>query len=212
MPSSEPLIRCAALVRRFGERRALAGLDLEVAAGETVVVTGPNGAGKTTLLRVLATVLRPTSGEVTVGGHMLPREATRARPAIGYIAHEPLVYPGLTARENLELFAALYDVDAGRVGPALELVGLGRRSDDLAGEFSRGMLARLAIARATLHDPELLLLDEPTAGLDTDGHAVLVELLERRRGRTALIATHEPERFAAFETRRIAVDGGKVAE
>jgi heme exporter protein A len=210
MPSSEPLIRCAALERRFGERRALAGLDLEVADGETVVVTGPNGAGKTTLLRVLATVLRPTAGAVTVGGYALPREAMRARPAIGYIAHEPLVYPGLTAHENLTLFAALYDVDADRVGPALELVGLGRRAGDLAGEFSRGMLARLAIARATLHDPELLLLDEPTAGLDTDGHTVLTELLERRRGRTALIATHEPERFAEFETRRITVDGGKV--
>jgi heme ABC exporter ATP-binding subunit CcmA len=210
MPSSEPLIRCAALERRFGERRALAGLDLEVAGGETVVVTGPNGAGKTTLLRVLATVLRPTSGEVTVGGHSLPREAMRARPAIGYIAHEPLVYPGLTADENLTLFAALYDVDAGRVGAALELVGLGHRADDLVAEFSRGMLARLAIARATLHDPELLLLDEPTAGLDSDGHTVLAELLERRRGRTALIATHEPERFAEFETRRITVDGGTV--
>jgi heme exporter protein A len=210
MPSSEPLIRCAALVRRFGERPALAGLDLEVARGETVIVTGPNGAGKTTLLRVLATVLRPTSGEVTVGGHALPRAAMRVRPAIGYIAHEPLVYPGLTAHENLTLFAALYDVEADRVGPALELVGLGRRGGDLAGEFSRGMLARLAIARATLHDPELLLLDEPTAGLDADGHTVLAELLERRRGRTALIATHEPERFAAFATRRITVDGGKV--
>ena len=110
---------------------------------------------------------------MSVAGHPLPREAMRARPAIGYIAHEPLVYPGLSARENLELFAALYDVDAGRDRRALELVGLGERGDDLAGEFSRGMLARLAIARATLHDPELLLLDEPTAGLDADGHAVL---------------------------------------
>ena len=211
MPSSEPLIRCAGLVRRFGERRALAGVDMEVAAGETVVVTGANGAGKTTLLRVLATVLRPSEGEVSVAGHPLPSKAMLARPGIGYIAHDPLVYPGLSARENLELFAALYNVGAGGIAGALELVGLGERGDDRAAEFSRGMLARLAIARATLHDPELLLLDEPTAGLDADGHAVLLELLERRRGRTAVIATHEPERFERFASRRIAVAGGKVA-
>ncbi len=210
MPSSEPVIRCSGLVRLYGERRALAGLDLEVPAGETLVITGPNGAGKTTLLRVLATVLRPSEGEVSVAGHALPREAMKARPSIGYIGHEPLVYPGLTARENLELYAALFDTDTDRIGPALELVGLGRRKSSQAAEFSRGMLARLAIARATLHDPDVLLLDEPTAGLDADGHEVLLELLDRHRGRTALIATHEPERFTAFESRRIRVDRGVV--
>jgi heme exporter protein A len=208
MPSSEPAIRCTGLVRRFGERRALDGLDLEVATGETVVVTGPNGAGKTTLLRILATVLRPSEGGVSVAGHELPREAMRARPSIGYIAHDPLVYPGLTARENLELYAALYGVDAGRVTPALEQVGLAARASDRVREFSRGMLARMAIARATLHDPAILLLDEPTAGLDDDGHGVLLELLARSRDRTVMIATHEPSRFAEFEHRRIRVEGG----
>ena len=110
MPSPETAVRCSGLVRRFGERAALAGVDLHVDEGEFVLVTGPNGAGKTTLLRVLATVLRPSEGTVSVGGHELPRAADRARPRIGYVAHGPLTYPGLTARENLELYAALYGI------------------------------------------------------------------------------------------------------
>src|SRR6185437_15104678 len=110
MPSPETAVRCSGLVRRFGERAALAGVDLHVDEGEFVLVTGPNGAGKTTLLRVLATVLRPSEGTVSVGGHELPRAADKARPRIGYVAHGPLTYPGLTARENLELYAALYAV------------------------------------------------------------------------------------------------------
>ncbi|HKV67749.1 MAG TPA: ABC transporter ATP-binding protein, partial [Gaiellales bacterium] len=130
-------VSCDRLVRRFGERAALAGVDLHVAEGEFVLVTGPNGAGKTTLLRVLATVLRPSDGAVSVGGHDLPRAADRARPRIGYVAHGPLTYPGLTARENLELYAALYGVADDLVGPALERVGLDDRGRDPVGEFSR---------------------------------------------------------------------------
>src|SRR2546423_550601 len=117
-------VLCDGLVRRFGERAALDRVDLRIAEGEFVLVTGPNGAGKTTLLRVLATVLRPSAGGVHVGGHELPRAADRARPLVGYIAHGPLTYPGLTARENLELYAALYGVPDTRVGPALDRVGL----------------------------------------------------------------------------------------
>ena len=182
MPSSDPLIRCAGLVRRFGERPAQAGVDLQVAAGETVVVPAPTAPAR----RRSCACSPPCCDRRRVRCRS-PATRSRGRPCgparqIGDIAHEPLVYPGLSARENLALYAALFDVDPGRAGPALELVGLGRRADDLAGEFSRGMLARLAIARATLHDPELLLLDEPTAGLDDDGHGVLRQLLERHRG------------------------------
>src|SRR5690348_11178278 len=157
-----PAVRCRGVVRRFGERTALAGIDLDVAAGETVVLTGRNGAGKTTLLRVLATVLRPGAGTVEVCGHALPGGARAARRLVGYAGHDPLVYGGLTARENLELYAALYRLDGAVAAPALERVGLEERAGDLASELSRGMLQRLSLARATLHAPSLLLLDEPT--------------------------------------------------
>jgi heme exporter protein A len=208
MPSPERAVRCTGLERRFGDRAALAGVDLEVAEGETAVLTGPNGAGKTTLLRVLATVLRPSAGEVEVAGHPLPGEARAARPLVGYAGHDPLVYAGLTARENLELYAALYGVDGGAVAAALARVGLAARAGDRVSELSRGMLQRLSLARATLHRPRLLLLDEPTAGLDSEGQAVLDALLAEG-GRTVVIATHEPARFGA--ARELRLDGGRVA-
>jgi heme exporter protein A len=197
-------------VRRFGERAALDGIDLHVAEGEFVLVTGPNGAGKTTLLRVLATVLRPSAGAVRVGGHELPRAAGKARPLVGYVAHGPLTYPGLSARENLELYAALYGVPDDRVGPALERVGLDGRGRDPVSEFSRGMSQRLALARACLHGPSLLLLDEPTAGLDADGRELLREVLAEP-GRTVVVSTHEPAWFAGMATNEVPIQAGRVA-
>jgi heme exporter protein A len=210
MPSRDGVIVCAGLVRRFGERAALDAVDLHVGEGEFVLVTGPNGAGKTTLLRVLATVLRPSGGAVRVGGHELPRAADRARPLVGYVAHGPLTYPGLTARENLELYAALYGVPADRVGPALERVGLDARGGDLVSEFSRGMGQRLALARACLHGPALLLLDEPTAGLDAEGRDLLREVLAEP-GRTVVVSTHEPGWFDGLATTEVHLRDGRVA-
>jgi heme exporter protein A len=203
-------VACEGLVRRFGERAALSGVDLRVAEGEFVLVTGPNGAGKTTLLRVLATVIRPSEGTVAVAGHELPRAARAARPLVGYVAHGPLAYPGLTAIENLRLYAALYGVADDRVGPALERVGLEGRGRDVVSEFSRGMSQRLALARALLHEPVLLLLDEPTAGLDSGGQEVLRDVLAER-GRTVIVSTHEPDWFAGLATAQVRIEAGRVA-
>jgi len=210
MPSREAAVACDGLVRRFGERAALAGVDLHLDAGEFVLVTGRNGAGKTTLLRILATVLRPTEGAVAVAGHALPRAAPAARPLIGYVAHGPLTYPGLTAHENLALYAALYGVPDEWVGPALERVGLGgRRREPVAG-FSRGMSQRLALARAVLHRPSLILLDEPTAGLDSEGRGLLRDVLAEP-GRTVIVSTHEPGWFEGLATAEVRLVGGRVA-
>jgi heme exporter protein A len=208
--ASAAAVECDGLVRRFGERAALAGVDLHVAAGEFLLVTGPNGAGKTTLLRVLATVIRPSEGRVAIAGHELPRAAHAARPLVGYVGHGPLAYPGLTALENLDLYAALYGVPRERIGPALARVGLEGRGRDVVSEFSRGMAQRLALARALLHAPALLLLDEPTAGLDRGGQDVLREVLGEP-GRTVIVSTHEPDWFDGLATGQVRIDAGRVA-
>jgi len=214
MSSSEappgPPVACHGLVRRFGEHDALSGLDLEVARGEVVLLVGPNGAGKTTLLRVLATVLRPSEGDVAVEGCALPGQARKVRSRIGFLAHEPLVYPDLTVTENLELYAALHGAGPERVAALRDRVGLARRGGQLAAELSRGLRQRLAIGRALLHDPAVLLLDEPTAALDEEGRSLLREVLGEE-GRTVLAATHEPEWFAGLATREVPVRAGRVA-
>jgi heme exporter protein A len=207
-PERAPAVVCDGLVRRFGERVALDGVTLAVAGGETLVLTGGNGAGKTTLLRVLATVLRPHGGIVSVAGHELPRAARSARPSIGYVGHEPLVYPSLTARENLELYARLHAAPPGRCDEALALVGLERRGRDRTADLSRGMRQRLALARAWLHRPSLLLLDEPTAGLDSEGRDRLRGMLDQHAG-SAVVATHEPGWFAG--ARELRLEAGRVA-
>jgi heme ABC exporter ATP-binding subunit CcmA len=193
------VIRARNLAKRFGDKRVLDGLDLDVAQGEFLLVTGPNGAGKTTLLRLLAGLAAPSAGELDV-------RADRA--AVGYLAHEPLVYRELTALENLDLYGRLYHVPERRerTGMLLERFGLWDARNERAETLSRGMLQRLALCRAFLHEPTLYLLDEPFAGLDAEGADLLArELAERRPGRTAVVATHDPARLAAFAGAQLAL-------
>jgi len=175
-------------------------------------VLGPNGAGKSTLLRMLATLLRPEAGELSVCGAPIPAKAIRARAEIGYLGHDPLVYLDLTARQNLELYADLFGMsDApGRINDALDRVGLLARSFDPVRTFSRGMAQRLGLARALLHEPRLLLLDEPYAGLDAAGTRLLDGVLgDLGRERGVVINTHEVERGVAMAGRVLVLRAGR---
>jgi heme exporter protein A len=196
-PDSDPAIVLDRLGREYGERVALRDVSLELPRGQTLVVLGPNGAGKTTLLRVLATLLRPSAGRAAVLGCELPREAWRLRGRLGYLGHEPLLYRELTVEENLRFHARLHGLaesSTGRIAELLGVVGMGRRSDELVRNLSAGMAQRVAVCRAVLHDPELLLLDEPLAHLDP-GAATLVEpLIGRGAQPTRVVVTHDPER------------------
>ena len=181
------------LERRYGERVALRGVSVRVDAGQTLVVLGANGAGKTTLLRVLATLLRPHGGVCRVLGHELPAAAWEVRGRIGYLGHDPLLYRDLTGRENLGYHARLRGLAPERVGEQLTAVGMERRADEPLRELSKGMVQRLAVARATLHDPTLLLLDEPRANLDPGAAEQLEPLIGRASGRTRVMVTHDVE-------------------
>ena len=186
-----PAVEVAGLERRYGDRVALKDVSFALGEGETLVLLGPNGAGKTTLLRVLATLLRPHGGEVRVLGAALPAEAWKVRGRVGYVAHEPLLYRSLSARENLAFNARLHGVDVARAEALLDQVGMARRADDPVEELSRGMRQRVAVARALLHDPPLLLLDEPYTGLDARALEDVEPLIGRASGRTRVIATHD---------------------
>jgi ABC-type multidrug transport system ATPase subunit len=193
------VIRARGLDKRFGEKRVLRGVDLDVGDGDFVVVTGPNGSGKTTLLRLVAGLLAPSAGELGVRAE---------RAGIGFLSHEPLVYRELTPIENLQLFARLYRIPerGERIGMLLERFGLWDVRHERAGTFSRGMLQRLALCRTLLHDPGLLLLDEPFNALDAEGAGLLDrELAELRGERTFLVATHDPARLAPLESGRLAL-------
>jgi heme exporter protein A len=179
------------VVRRYGERLALDGVTVSVAPGQTLGVFGSNGAGKTTLLRVLATLLRPHEGSARVLDAALPDDAWKVRGRVGYLGHEALLYRDLTARENLVFQARLYGVARARVDEVLEQVGMQRRSDEPVRNLSRGMLQRVATARAVLHDPPVLLLDEPRANLDPKAAELLEPLIGRASGRTRVLVTHD---------------------
>lgn len=184
------------VVRRYGERDALAGVSLQLPAGATLCVLGANGAGKTTLLRMLATLLRPHAGRLSVLGASLPSQAWAVRGRIGLLTHEPLLYRELTPRENLAFHARLHRVAQERVQEVLEAVGMAMRAQEPVRTLSRGMVQRVAIARAVLHDPELLLLDEPRANLDPAASELVEPLIGRgtdpRHPRTRVLVSHDP--------------------
>jgi heme exporter protein A len=169
------MIRVKKLVKRFGLKTVLKGLDFNAEKGEFVGLLGPNGVGKTTFLRILSSLSRPTMGDVRVANHHLPQQAAAVRRKLGVLSHQPLLYGDLTGDENLRFFGKLYGVEAidHKISEVLELVGLSKRKEDLVRTYSRGMQQRLAIARAVIHDPEILLLDEPYTGLDQDACTIL---------------------------------------
>jgi len=187
-----PALELREVTRRYGERTALARVSVTVEAGATLAVLGPNGAGKTTLLRMLATLLRPHEGELRVLGHALPQDGWAVRGRIGLLGHEPLLYRELSARENLAFHAALHGVPPDRAGELLRAVGIERRADEPLRTLSRGMVQRVAVCRALLHDPPLLLLDEPRANLDPAASELVEPLIGRASGRTRVIVSHDP--------------------
>jgi heme exporter protein A len=214
--SDEKAIAVAGLRRDYGERPALDGVGFELAVGESLVVLGPNGAGKTTLLRILATLLRPGGGEVRVLGARLPDEAWKARGRIGFLGHEALLYKDLSGRENLRFHAKLHglrgEAAEARIDALLAAVAMGRRADQHVAELSAGMRQRIAICRCVLHEPELLLLDEPDSNLDAEGRELARELIGPGEGRTRVLVTHDPDRALpdADQVLRLGV-GGRVA-
>ena len=192
------MIRARRLSKRFGEKRVLVSVDLDLERGGFLLVTGPNGSGKTTLLRLCAGLMAPTAGTL---------EVRADRSQVGFLGHEPLVYRELSALENLELYGRLYRVPERRerIGMLLERFGLWDSRNERAGALSRGMLQRLALCRTLLHEPQLLILDEPFTALDTGGVALLErELADLRASRTLLAASHDPARFAGLDGARLA--------
>jgi ABC-type multidrug transport system ATPase subunit len=187
-----PAIELRGVGRRYGERWALDDVSVTVPAGATLVVFGPNGAGKSTLLRVLATLLRPHGGATRVLGEPLPEREWAVRGKVGLLAHEALLYRDLSARENLRFHARLHKVPETRVEELLERMRLAGRADDPVRTLSRGLLQRVAVCRAVLHDPPLLLLDEPRANLDPAAAELVEPLIGGASGRTRIVTSHDP--------------------
>jgi heme exporter protein A len=209
------MITVKKLVKRFGLKTVLRGLDFEVQPGEFVALLGPNGAGKTTFLRILASLSRPSLGQVTIAGHQLPREAAAVRARLGVVSHLPLLYGDLTAEENLRFYGRMYNLPAleTRLTEVLEMVGLENRRRDLVRTFSRGMQQRLAIGRAVLHNPDVILFDEPYTGLDQDASAMLDEVLKTvaAQGRTVVMTSHDLARAEDLATRFDILSRGVIA-
>jgi heme exporter protein A len=208
-------LKLEGLTRYYGEREALSGVSLSLAEGHTLVVFGPNGAGKTTLLRVLATLLRPHEGSVSVLGSSLPDEGWAVRGRVGLLGHEPLLYRELTAGENLRFHARLHGVEDERVTELLESLAISARAAEPLRTLSRGMVQRVAVARAVLHDPELLLLDEPYSNLDPAAVELVAPLIGAgagpRDGRTRVICSHDPARGLAEADLVLGLRAGRPA-
>ena len=213
---SEKAIELRGLTRDYGERVALDGVDLDLEIGLTLAVLGPNGSGKSTLLRILASLLRPTSGEITVLGCRLPDGSWKLRGRVGFVGHTPLLYRDLTGRENLELQARLNGIESDlateRIDADLAVVGMTRRADERVGTYSAGMRQRIAICRAVVARPELLLLDEPDSNLDPEGREAVRGLIGPSEGVTRVLVSHEPDRARAEADRVLELaPGGRVA-
>lgn len=209
------MIEVKKLVKRFGLKTVLRGVDFAVQPGEFVALLGPNGAGKTTFLRILSSLSRPSMGLVNIAGYGLPKEAAAVRARLGVVSHLPLLYEDLTAEENLIFYARMYGIQQyeARITEVLEMVGLEKRRNDLVRTFSRGMQQRLAIGRAVLHDPDVMLFDEPYTGLDQDASSMLDGVLQTvaGQGRTVVMTSHDLARAEDLATRFDILSRGVIA-
>lgn len=209
------MIEVKKLVKRFGLKTVLRGVDFHVRAGEFVALLGPNGAGKTTFLRILASLSRPSLGQVKVAGFTLPAQSAQVRQRLGVVSHMPLLYGDLTADENLQFYGRMYNIPAlnERIVEVLDLIGLASRRRDMVRTFSRGMQQRLAIGRAVLHDPDVMLFDEPYTGLDQDASEMLDGVLKNvaAAGRTVVMTSHDLARAEDLATRFDILSRGVIA-
>jgi len=208
------MIEVRKLIKRFGPKTVLRGLNFKVEPGEFVGLLGPNGAGKTTFLRVLSSLSRPTLGEVKIAGYHLPNQAAAVRRRLGVVLHQTLLYGDLTAEENLLFFARMFDLENrdARIDRVLDLVGLATRRKDLVRTYSRGMQQRLSIGRAILHNPEVILFDEPYTGLDQDASNMLDQVLRQiaDQGRTIVMTSHDLSRVAELASRFDVISRGII--
>ena len=217
MSGAPSIIEVEGLGKAYGALPALRALSFDVKRGESIALLGKNGSGKTTLLRLLAGLAKPTTGAIRIGGWDMPKEAMAARSQIGFVSHKPLLYGKLSARENLAFFGTLYGIPKNerqsRANAALERVGLDRRGDSLVRAFSRGMQQRLGIARTLLHEPEILLLDEPYTGLDQTAAGILDELIHDAKGdgKTLILSTHQIWRASGLARRCLILSRGMLA-
>lgn len=208
-----PAVTLAGVTKAFGTRRAVDDVSFELPRGAFLSIFGPNGAGKTTLLRMIATLARPTAGSIAINGVDAKEDPEGVRASLGFISHEPMLYGDMTPEENLVLYGKLYGVEHSeeRAGALLEVVGLKHRRKDLVKTFSRGMVQRASIARALIHDPSLVLLDEPYAGLDPRGAEILDELIASiRHDRTFIMVSHDLAKGSELSTHRLVMAKGTI--
>jgi heme ABC exporter ATP-binding subunit CcmA len=207
-----PAIELREITRTFDDRPALRGLDLKIASGEALVIFGPNGAGKTTLLKILATLLRPSAGTVLFAGLDIQKDLQKVRRRLGVVSHSTYLYQNLTAYENLDFYRRMYAVPTTRIRAAAALVGMESCLAERLGTLSRGQQQRLAIARALLHQPDVILLDEPETGLDPQALAALWQILRAENGRpqTLVLATHNLERGLEIADRIVILCRGQI--
>ncbi len=214
MESTEFDIIAEGVTKSFGNIRALSGVDLGVKRGKFLTVFGPNGAGKTTLIKLLSTLTKPTSGKLIISNHDVKKDSDKVRGLIGVISHDPYLYGNLSALENIRFFASLYGVSQAeeKAREAINQVGLGNRMHDLVRTFSRGMQQRLAVARAVIHEPRILLLDEPYTGLDQHGGRIFGDLLKwlKSQNRTIIMTTHDLPEGLEISDRVAILDRGRI--